>query len=121
MLVKLAIALLVLSVFEQVVGTDNTDMHDSPPEKLTSQKGRLSLQNTGKIYELYTVMCEGNWVEAVLAAHIYDELAASGLVCARAPCGSKINLAGEHVRTIWQSAVFNFNNGLIMHIITLFD
>ncbi|XP_063045562.1 stanniocalcin-2a [Engraulis encrasicolus] len=49
MLVKFAIALLVLSVFEQVVVTDNTDFHDSPPEKPASQKGRLSLQNTAEI------------------------------------------------------------------------
>ncbi len=48
MLVKLAVALLVLSVLEQVVGSDNTDIHDSLPEKPASQKGRLSLQNTGK-------------------------------------------------------------------------
>lgn len=48
MLVKLAAALLVLSVLEQVVGLDNTDIHDSLPEKPVSQKGRLSLQNTGK-------------------------------------------------------------------------
>lgn len=50
MLVKLAVALLVLSVLEQVVGSDNIDIHDSPPEKPASQKGRLSLQNTGKKY-----------------------------------------------------------------------
>lgn len=49
MLVKLAVALLVLSMLEQVVGTDNTDIHDSLPEKTVSQKGRLSLQNTGKL------------------------------------------------------------------------
>ncbi|XP_067104331.1 stanniocalcin-2a [Osmerus mordax] len=49
MLVKLAIALLVLSVFEQVVETDNMDIHDNPPEKPASQKGRLSLQNTAEI------------------------------------------------------------------------
>lgn len=30
------------------MGTDNTDSHDNPPEK-TSQKGRLSLQNTAEI------------------------------------------------------------------------
>lgn len=48
MLVKLAVALLVLSVLEQVVGTDNIDIHDSLPEKPASQKGRLSLQNTGR-------------------------------------------------------------------------
>lgn len=48
MLVKLAVALLVLSVLEQVVGSDNIDIHDSLPEKPVSQKGRLSLQNTGK-------------------------------------------------------------------------
>lgn len=48
MLVKLAVALLVLSVLEQVVGSDNIDIHDSLPEKPASQKGRLSLQNTGK-------------------------------------------------------------------------
>lgn len=50
MLVKLAVALLVLSVLEQVVGSDNIDIHDSPPEKPASQKGRLSLQNTGRKY-----------------------------------------------------------------------
>ncbi|CAB1426314.1 unnamed protein product [Pleuronectes platessa] len=49
MLVKLAVALLVLSVLEQVVGLDNTDIHDSLPEKPVSQKGRLSLQNTAEI------------------------------------------------------------------------
>ncbi|KAL2077552.1 hypothetical protein ACEWY4_027056 [Coilia grayii] len=49
MLVKFAIALVVLSVFEQVVVTDNIDFHDSPPEKPASQKGRLSLQNTAEI------------------------------------------------------------------------
>lgn len=48
MLVKLAVALLVLSVLEQVVGSDNIDIHDSLPEKPVSQKGRLSLQNTGR-------------------------------------------------------------------------
>lgn len=48
MLVKLAVALLVLSVLEQAVGTDNIDFHDLPPEKPATQKGRLSLQNTGK-------------------------------------------------------------------------
>lgn len=47
MLVKLAVALLVLTVLEQVVGSDNIDLHDSLPEKPASQKGRLSLQNTG--------------------------------------------------------------------------
>lgn len=47
MLVKLAVALLVLTVLEQVVGSDNIDIHDIPPEKPVSQKGRLSLQNTG--------------------------------------------------------------------------
>ncbi|TKS72552.1 Stanniocalcin-2 [Collichthys lucidus] len=49
MLVKLAVALLVLSVLEQVVGSDNIDIHDSLPEKPASQKGRLSLQNTAEI------------------------------------------------------------------------
>ncbi|KAM9741185.1 stanniocalcin-2a [Menidia menidia] len=48
MLVKLAFALLLLSVLEQVVGSD-IDIHDSPPEKPASQKGRLSLQNTAEI------------------------------------------------------------------------
>lgn len=48
MLVKLAVALLVLSVLERVVGSDNIDIHESLPEKPVSQKGRLSLQNTGK-------------------------------------------------------------------------
>ncbi|KAK2849375.1 hypothetical protein Q5P01_009209 [Channa striata] len=49
MLVRLAVALLVLSVLEQVVGSDNVDIHDSPPEKPAGQKGRLSLQNTAEI------------------------------------------------------------------------
>uniref|UniRef100_A0A8C8ILS3 Stanniocalcin n=1 Tax=Oncorhynchus tshawytscha TaxID=74940 RepID=A0A8C8ILS3_ONCTS len=49
MLVKFAIALLVLSVLEQVVGLDNIDVHDNPPEKPASQKGRMSLQNTAEI------------------------------------------------------------------------
>ncbi|MEQ2167469.1 hypothetical protein GOODEAATRI_004480 [Goodea atripinnis] len=48
MLVKLAVALMVLSVLERAVGSDNIDFHELPPEKPTSQKGRLSLQNTGK-------------------------------------------------------------------------
>lgn len=49
MFVKLAVLLLlVLSILEQVVGTDNIDIYDAPPEKPASQKGRLSLQNTGK-------------------------------------------------------------------------
>lgn len=48
MFVKLAVVLLILSVLEQVVGSDNIDIYDSPPEKPASQKGRLSLQNTGK-------------------------------------------------------------------------
>lgn len=48
MLVKLAVALLVLSVLKQAVGSDNIDFHELPPEKPASQKGRLSLQNTGK-------------------------------------------------------------------------
>lgn len=55
MLVKVAVALLlVLSVLEQVVRSDNTDInnqHEIPPEKPASQKGRLSLQNTGKCQE----------------------------------------------------------------------
>ncbi|XP_055784004.1 stanniocalcin-2-like isoform X2 [Salvelinus fontinalis] len=49
MLVKFAIALLVLSVLEQVVGLDNIDVHDNPSEKPASQKGRMSLQNTAEI------------------------------------------------------------------------
>lgn len=49
MLVRLAAALLVLSVLEQVVGSENIDIHDIPPEKPASQKGRLSLQNTAEI------------------------------------------------------------------------
>ncbi|XP_036404736.1 stanniocalcin-2a [Megalops cyprinoides] len=49
MLVKFAIALLVLSVFEQVVGTDMIDVHENPQEKPPNQKGRLSLQNTAEI------------------------------------------------------------------------
>lgn len=48
MLVRLAVALLVLSVLEQAAGSDTTDIHDSLPEKPVSQKGRLSLQNTGR-------------------------------------------------------------------------
>ncbi|XP_039871699.1 LOW QUALITY PROTEIN: stanniocalcin-2-like [Simochromis diagramma] len=50
MFVKLAVLLLlVLSILEQVVGTDNIDIYDTPPEKPASQKGRLSLQNTAEI------------------------------------------------------------------------
>lgn len=51
MLVKVAVAFLLLSVLEQVVRSDNTDVHshDIPPEKPASQKGRLSLQNTAEI------------------------------------------------------------------------
>jgi len=48
MMVQLAVALLVLSALERAVGLDNIDLHDSLPEKPASQKGRLSLQNTGK-------------------------------------------------------------------------
>lgn len=48
MLVKLAAALLFFSVLEQVVGSDNIDIYDSLPEKPAIQKGRLSLQNTGR-------------------------------------------------------------------------
>ncbi|XP_014897759.1 stanniocalcin-2a isoform X1 [Poecilia latipinna] len=49
MLVKLAVALLVLSVLEQAVGSDIIDFQELPPEKPASQKGRLSLQNTAEI------------------------------------------------------------------------
>ncbi|CAL8332573.1 unnamed protein product [Gadus morhua 'NCC'] len=49
MLLKLITALLVFTVFGNVVGLDNIDLHDSPPEKPASQKGRLSLQNTAEI------------------------------------------------------------------------
>ncbi|XP_017288481.1 stanniocalcin-2a [Kryptolebias marmoratus] len=49
MLVKLTAALLVLSVLERVVGSDNIDFPDLPPEKPASHKGRLSLQNTAEI------------------------------------------------------------------------
>uniref|UniRef100_A0A1A8HWP3 Stanniocalcin n=2 Tax=Nothobranchius TaxID=28779 RepID=A0A1A8HWP3_NOTKU len=49
MLVKLAAVLLFFSVLEQVVGSDNIDFHDLPPEKPASHKGRLSLQNTAEI------------------------------------------------------------------------
>lgn len=48
MLIKFALALLLVSVLGEVVGTDNADVHESHPEKPASQKGRLSLQNTGK-------------------------------------------------------------------------
>lgn len=48
MLIKCALALLLLSVLGESVGTDNVDVHESHPEKPASQKGRLSLQNTGK-------------------------------------------------------------------------
>ncbi|XP_072295856.1 stanniocalcin-2a [Eucyclogobius newberryi] len=52
MFAKVAVALLlILSVLEQVVRSDNTDAHshDIPPEKPASQKGRLSLHNTAEI------------------------------------------------------------------------
>lgn len=48
MMVKFAIALLVFSAFEKVLGTDMIDVHENPQEKPANQKGRLSLQNTGK-------------------------------------------------------------------------
>jgi len=48
MLIKCTLALLLVSVLGEVVGTDNVDVHESHPEKPASQKGRLSLQNTGK-------------------------------------------------------------------------
>lgn len=48
MLVKLAAALLFFSVLDKVVGSDNIDIYDSLPEKPVIQKGRLSLQNTGR-------------------------------------------------------------------------
>ncbi|XP_061541879.1 stanniocalcin-2a [Phycodurus eques] len=49
MFLKVAVALLVLSVLEQVVGSDNIDIYDIPPEKPVFPKGRLSLQNTAEI------------------------------------------------------------------------
>ncbi|XP_066573129.1 stanniocalcin-2 [Amia ocellicauda] len=50
MLVKLALVLLVFTVAEQVVGTDNIELHENPQEKpANQQKGRLSLQNTAEI------------------------------------------------------------------------
>ncbi|KAI2656725.1 Stanniocalcin-2 [Labeo rohita] len=49
MLIKCALALLLLSVLGEVVGTDNVDAHEGHPEKPASQKGRLSLQNTAEI------------------------------------------------------------------------
>uniref|UniRef100_H3DI64 Stanniocalcin n=1 Tax=Tetraodon nigroviridis TaxID=99883 RepID=H3DI64_TETNG len=49
MLVKLAAALLVFSVLEQVSGSDNAEIYESLPEKPVTQKGRLSLQNTAEI------------------------------------------------------------------------
>ncbi|XP_049591841.1 stanniocalcin-2a [Syngnathus scovelli] len=49
MFLKVAVALLVLSVLEQVVGSDNIDIYDTPPEKPATPKGRLSLQNTAEI------------------------------------------------------------------------
>ncbi|KTG47792.1 hypothetical protein cypCar_00001971 [Cyprinus carpio] len=49
MLIKCALALLLLSVLGELVGTDNVDVHESHPEKPASQKGRLSLQNTAEI------------------------------------------------------------------------
>lgn len=48
MLVKLAAALLFFWVLDKVVGSDNIDIYDSLPEKPVIQKGRLSLQNTGR-------------------------------------------------------------------------
>nr|XP_057919365.1 stanniocalcin-2a [Doryrhamphus excisus] len=49
MLLKVAVALLLLSVLEQVMGSDNIDIYDTPPEKPVIHKGRLSLQNTAEI------------------------------------------------------------------------
>ncbi|XP_048885611.1 stanniocalcin-2a [Brienomyrus brachyistius] len=49
MMVKFAIALLVFSTIEKVVGTDMIDVHENPQEKPANQKGRLSLQNTADI------------------------------------------------------------------------
>ncbi len=48
MLIKCALGLLLLSVLGELVGTDNAEIPESHPEKPASQKGRLSLQNTGK-------------------------------------------------------------------------
>ncbi|XP_055034704.1 stanniocalcin-2-like [Misgurnus anguillicaudatus] len=49
MFIKFALAALLLSVFGEVVGMDNADVHESHPEKPAAQKGRLSLQNTAEI------------------------------------------------------------------------
>uniref|UniRef100_A0A672MUY4 Stanniocalcin n=1 Tax=Sinocyclocheilus grahami TaxID=75366 RepID=A0A672MUY4_SINGR len=49
MLIKCALALLLVSVWGELVGTDTVDVHESHPEKPASQKGRLSLQNTAEI------------------------------------------------------------------------
>ncbi|XP_057706396.1 stanniocalcin-2a [Corythoichthys intestinalis] len=49
MFLKVAVVVLILSVLEQVVGSDNIDIYDTPPEKLVIPKGRLSLQNTAEI------------------------------------------------------------------------
>ncbi|XP_077589514.1 stanniocalcin-2a [Stigmatopora nigra] len=49
MFLKVAVVVLILSVLEQVVGSDNSDNYDTPSEKLVISKGRLSLQNTAEI------------------------------------------------------------------------
>ncbi|XP_051945082.1 stanniocalcin-2a [Xyrauchen texanus] len=49
MLIKFVLALLLVSVMGEVVGTENVDVHESHPEKPANQKGRLSLQNTVEI------------------------------------------------------------------------
>lgn len=53
MIVQFVLSLAVLSVAEQATGTDVLDIHMKPQEKLASQtKGRISLQNTGKLRPL---------------------------------------------------------------------
>lgn len=67
MLIKFTLALLLVSVLGEVVGTDNVAVHESHPEKPASQKGRLSLQNTGKRMQVFVKLRSHSEVSLVCA------------------------------------------------------
>lgn len=100
MFIKFALALLLFSVLGEVVGTDNVDVHESQPEKPASQKGRLSLQNTGKRFDESLLQSRKAWTDLCARGHVLR-------ISEQSECAVDLNAKRTNLHLIAHGAVLS--------------